>query len=169
MTQPRSWYTRKGDRRIDPEHVNIKGKLIPTGFYGGFGTETECPDCQTVLHDEWYSEPGKIHPQSESLVSASVKCEYCGSEFELLHRTEEDISSGIAVARKELRPIQMATALFAKAVVNGVQDLDRSIQAYVFDAILRRCDKQLDETSDQEVHTYLGRLVQGLKMLSGHQ
>lgn len=169
MTQ-RNWYTRKGDRRINPEHVIVKGKPFPTGFYGGYGTGEECPDCHTVLSNDCYSEPGKIHPQAEFLVSANVVCKECGSEFELLYRPDDDIGGGIEIARKELQPIQMANVLFTKAVVDGVRDLEKSLQEDVLDAIVRRCDEQHDQTSDREPHKqYLGYLVQGLKMLLGQQ
>ena len=96
-------YTRRGDRVDNPEYVNIKGQQVPTGFYGGRGTGAECPDCQALLKDEWYSEPRKIHPEAESEVSASVECGECKSEFQLHHVSEPDINAGLEIARKELR------------------------------------------------------------------
>lgn len=165
MEPSRRWYTRKGTKRINPEHVIIRGRLVPTGFYGGIGTGAQCPDCHTTFPDDWYSEPGKIHPDAESLVSASVDCKSCGSKFELYHRTEDEIGGGIETARKELRPIQMANALFAKAVVDGIRDHNPALQDDIYDAIVRRCDEQRNGTTDPEVRQHLGFLSQGLKML----
>ncbi len=160
-------YTRRGDRLVNPEFVNIKGQQVPTGFYGGRGTGAECPDCQTLLKDEWYSEPRKIHPEAESEVSASVECGECKSEFQLHHVPEPDINAGLEIARKELQSIQIAQTLFARAVADGAARLDTLRQEDLLDTILQRCDEQRNQTSDPGVERYLGYLSQGLKQLTG--
>lgn len=160
-------YSRKGDQRINPEYVNIRGEQVPTGLYGGIGTGAECPDCQTVLKDDWYSEPRKIHPDAESEASAFVECRECRSEFELVHVVEKDINAGMEIARSQLRNVQMATVLFTKAVVEALALLDAGRREDLLDAILQLCDEQRNQTSDSELQTHLGFLSQGLKQLSG--